>query len=56
MFTIQVYFIFIKTGCAGLTLNTTFIHTKTFLNNLLSDYKIIDVDCLNLNFSGLLNG
>ena len=33
------YFIFIKTGCAGRTLNTPLIHTKTFSNNLLSDNK-----------------
>ena len=39
MFTIQGYFIFIKTGCAGRTLNTPLIHRKTFPNNLLSDNK-----------------
>ena len=33
------YFIFIKTGCAGRTLNTPLIYMKSFSNNLLSDNK-----------------
>ena len=39
MLTIQGLLHFIKTECAGRTLNTPLIHTKTFSNKLFSDNK-----------------